>query len=298
MSRQETPGALRNTSGKCELKGKIPRKPASISSAISRIRARLGFYVRTALLPLHRMTPRASLLGVLRQAYDLALRPSTVLDVGAAYGSFTQDCYSVFPESRYILVEPLEEYGTHLDEVVRTIPRADYTLAAAASKPGETTINVHPDLVGSSLYLESEDSNVNGVPRTVPAVTLDSLCQDKKTLGPYLIKIDAQGAELDVLEGAARVLREAEFVLLEVSFFQFFEGGPQFHDVVQYMKSKGFVVYDVFGLQYRLLDNALSQADVVFVLETGRFRAHHYYATRDQRERQTRLLQSAMKRSR
>ena len=178
------------------------------------------------------------------------------------------------------------------------MPRVEYTLAAATSKPGVTTMNVHPDLVGSSLYLENETSNVNGLPRTVPAVTLDSLCQDKKTSGPYIVKIDVQGAELDVLDGAAKVLQEAELVILEVSFFQFFEGGPQLHDVVQYMKSKGFVAYDIFGLQYRLLDNALSQADVVFVLETGRFRVHHYYATRDQRERQTRLLQSAIKRSR
>jgi hypothetical protein len=58
------------------------------------------------------------------------------------------------------------------------------------------------------------------------------------------------------------------------------------------MKSHGFVAYDVFGFQYRPLDNALSQADIAFVREGGSFRQHHYYATRNQREQQDRALAS------
>jgi hypothetical protein len=99
-----------------------------------------------------------------------------------------------------------------------------------------------------------------------------------------------QGAELDVLAGASEMLKATEYVLLEVSFFQFFENGPQLHDVVAFMKSRGFVAYDVFGFQYRPLDNALSQADLAFVRERGSFRQHHYYATRSQREQQDRAL--------
>lgn len=237
---------------------------------------------------------RESLLGALQQARAAGLRPSTVVDVGAAYGDFTRRCLCVYPESRYILVEPLREYGGRLKKLASVSPAVEVVSAVAASSiEDEVVINVHPDLVGSSLYLEDEDSDVNGAPRTVPAVTLDGLCQDKGLTGPYLVKVDVQGAEIDVLNGAENVLREAEFVLLELSFFQFFQGGPQFYDVVLFMKERGFVAYDIFGLQYRMLDNALSQADVAFVKEDGALRKHNFYATREQRKILTRQLQAA-----
>jgi len=234
---------------------------------------------------------RRSTAGVLRQCKDIGLSPQTVIDVGAAYGSFTLQCQKVFPDAKYILVEPLEEYKSSLDAVTRSIPHAEYILAAAAAESGELTINVHPDLEGSSVYLEDEDSDVNGVPRTVRAIALDCLMKEGRVQAPVLLKIDVQGAELDVLSGAEGTLRTTEYVLLEMSFFKFFKGGPQFHDVVTFMKSRGFVAYDICGSQYRPLDNALSQIDMAFVKEAGLFRQHHYYATSSQREEQNRRFE-------
>ena len=45
--------------------------------------------------------------------------------------------------------------------------------------------------------------------------------------------------------GAEATLGSTEYIILEVSFFEFFKGGPQFWDVVNFMKSKGFVAYDI-----------------------------------------------------
>jgi FkbM family methyltransferase len=229
-------------------------------------------------------------MGVLQQAKNLGLSPKTIIDVGAAYGKFTLRCKSAFPDARYVLVEPIGEYAPFLEQIVKTLPATEYIAAAAASRNGEITINVHRDLIGSSLYLEDEDSDVNGVARMVPAVTLDRLIEERKAYPPYLIKVDVQGAELDVLAGAEQALRCTDYVLIEVSFFQFFKHGPQFYDVMTFMKSRGFVAYDIYGLQYRPLDNALSQADVAFVKDGAFFRQHHYYATRSQRQEQDRGL--------
>jgi hypothetical protein len=68
---------------------------------------------------------------------------------------------------------------------------------------------------------------------------------EKRLRPPYLIKVDVQGGELDVLEGGQRALMSAEAVSLEVSLFQFFKGGPQLSEVVEYMKKRDFVVFDV-----------------------------------------------------
>lgn len=243
-------------------------------------------------LQANRSASRNSLVGVLRQAKDAGFSPRTVVDIGAAYGSFASECFGVFPDSGYVLIEPLEEYRPFLEVVTQSIPTAEYILAAAAAEPGEVSINVHPDLVGSSQYLEDEDSDVNGIPRRVPAITLDSLLDDGTIRPPLLVKIDVQGAELDILLGGEKALRKTDFVILEVSLFEFFAGGPQFYDVMAFMKARGFVVYDIVGLQYRPLDNALSQVDAVFVKEAGSFRQIHFYATRGQRHKQNEEFKS------
>lgn len=257
--------------------------------------SRLWKKIARKLFGSRRRVSRNSLSGVLQQAKSRGLSPQTIIDVGAAYGQFAQRCRGIFPNARYVLVEPLEEYAPFLEAVVAAIPTAEYIRAAAGSQKGQITINVHRDLVGSSLYLEQEDSSVNGIPRTVPTVAIDDLIRENKWSPPYLIKVDVQGAELDVLAGATEALRHTDYVLLEVSFFQFFKEGPQFHDVIAFMKSHGFVAYDIYGPQYRPLDNALSQTDLAFVREDGPFREHHYYATRNQREQQDRSLKSPRK---
>jgi FkbM family methyltransferase len=251
------------------------------------------------LLPWRRKRKRRDRLsGALDQLKAQGFAPATVFDIGAAYGDFARQCHEAFPDARLVLVEPLAEYAAALGTTLKSLPRAELVPAAAAARTGEITFNVHGDLVGSSLYLEQEDSAVNGVPRTVPAVTLDGLRAERGLKAPFLIKADVQGAELDVLAGATETLREAEYVVLEVSFFEFFRGGPLFHDVVAFMRSRGFVAYDLFGFQYRPLDGALSQADVAFVREQGTFRRHHFYATREQREAQDQSLKQHAARER
>lgn len=260
---------------------RILRKPLTLA----------GLEVRRRRIPsaqgYHR---RGSLSGLLHHAKNAGLSPTTVIDVGAAYGEFTVECHRVFPDANYILVEPLEEYRRFLEAVSSSVPRAEYVPVAASAASGELVMNVHPDLVGSSVYLENEDSIVNGVPRVVQAIALDSLIKSRDAIPPFLLKIDVQGAELDVLSGAKEVLQRTDYALLEASFFQFFTGGPQFYDVVTFMESRGFVAYDMCGFLYRPLDNALSQADIAFVKTKGFFRKHHQYATPRQREEQNRTM--------
>lgn len=227
---------------------------------------------------------RATMYSALLNASKNGLAPETVIDVGAASG--TLPLYQLFPGARFILIEPLKEFAASLEELSKKLKKAECFIAAAASSPGNVVLNVHPDLVGSSLFREEEDSDVNGVERMVPAITIDSLCADRNTKPPYLIKVDTQGGELEVLKGAETVIRETELVIIEVSLFEFFKGGPQIYECMEFMKARGFVAYDIFDPQYRLLDGAMSQIDIAFVQDKSKFRKFHFYATREQRAEQ------------
>jgi FkbM family methyltransferase len=226
--------------------------------------------------------PRASMRGALRQLSGLGSRPETVIDVGVAHQ--TPELYEQFRDAEILLIEPVAEFEPFLRRICAKY-RAQYVLAAAGEAPGSAVLNVHANQIDcSSLLKEVEGPEVDGYPRQVPMVTIDQVCAEKNLKGPYLIKADVQGAELQVLAGAQRTLQQTEAVFLEVTLFGTMIGGPQLYDVVSRMKELGFVVYDVYDCNYRPFDSALAQLDMVFVREKGRFRQSHVFATSEQRK--------------
>jgi FkbM family methyltransferase len=224
--------------------------------------------------------PRRTPEAVLDHVKGLGFEPATVIDVGVAYG--TPALYAAFPGARFLLVDPLEEYAPVIDEVVATLGSAEWVRAAAGPSPGEIEINVNRAPALSSTLGHWKGQDDGGRPRRVPVVRLDDLVAERSLPGPYLVKVDVEGAELRVLEGASALLEQTELVLLEVNLFQFLPDQPQLHDVVAFMKSRGFVTYDFYGGHLRLLDGALAMVNMAFVREDGRFRQSHEFATEDQ----------------
>ena len=231
-----------------------------------------------------RESSRFSMFGGLNNVKKIGFRPNTVIDVGVAKG--TPELYEVFPNSNILLIEPLIEFKEDIIRIANKYPKVIYVIAAASDYNGKTIINVHKSLDSSSMYLENEDSDVNGYQREVNTIRLDTVCVEKKLEGPFLIKIDVQGGELKVISGAEKIISNTEFIILEISFFEFFIGGPIFNDVIKFMEDIGFVPYDIWGPQYRLLDGAMSAIDIAFVKKEGAFRKFQSYATPEQRRKQ------------
>lgn len=218
---------------------------------------------------------RRTLPAVLAHYRRIGLTPATVIDVGVGPG--TPELYEGLPQAELMLVEPLEEWRGHLEAIARERP-AQIAIAAAGPAASEVEIAVHRAPVCSST-LGSRRGDGRQPTRLVPMVRLDDLAAEHRLPGPFVIKVDVEGAELEVLRGALELLRETELVLLEVSLFELVPGAPQLHDVVSWMHEQGFVVADLYNAHNRLLDGSLAQLDVAFVQKEGRFRREHAYAT-------------------
>jgi FkbM family methyltransferase len=226
---------------------------------------------------------RCTLDGSMRTARGAGFTPKTVIDVGAARGCWSAEVSSIWPDARYILIDPLEENRRELQNVCGKLKNAEFRITAITDHSGKIRINVHPDLEGSTIFMEREE-NINGVPREVNSMTLDDLHAETMFETPVLLKADVQGAEMQVLTGAAKSWPLFDMIILEVLLFDIYQGNnPQLHDVIYYLEKKGFVAWDIFGMGYRMLDDALCQVDVVFVREDGIFRKVHKYATEEQR---------------
>ena len=246
-----------------------------LKNAVRRLADRAGLDVRRK-----GSGPRRTPEEVLAHVKKLGFEPATVVDVGVAYG--TPELYQAFPDARFLLVDPLEEYAEAIGQVTATLRDAEWVRAAAGPEPGEIEINVNRAPALSSTLGHWKGQDDGGTARTVPVVRIDDLVAERSLPGPYVVKVDVEGAELRVLDGAPKVLEQTELVLLEVNLFEFLPGQPQLHDVVAYMKSRGFVTYDFYGGHVRLLDDALAMTNMAFVREDGRFRASHDFATDEQ----------------
>lgn len=196
--------------------------------------------------------------------------PTTIIDVGVANG--TPGLYQAFPEAQLLLIEPLPEYEPQLQAILRQ-RQGRYALAAAGESDGQSIFYRHPHQPdGSSQFLDVMGEAYSGEKIQVLVKRIDSLVKSCALPGPYLLKIDAQGAELQTLQGAERILNETEVIVMEASLFGFLQGSPQFAEIIYSLKQQGFVAYDILPTWNRPLDDALGQVDIVFVQEQGRFR--------------------------
>ena len=76
---------------------------------------------------------------------------------------------------------------------------------------------------------------------TVAACTLDQYCDNNNIVGPDLIWMDVQGAELDVLQGGKRSLLNTKLIMTEAGIQPYYHGHGLFNDIDQYLHSLGFV---------------------------------------------------------
>lgn len=138
-----------------------------------------------------------------------------IVDVGAHHGSFSVTCLGEGGQRiRLLAVEPSPLALPALRANLAVYPGEAWTIhpIALGAAPGTTTMYVgwiHMLVPDPRLHPGGELREV-----TVEVRTLDQLCADEQVV-PDVVKIDVEGLEADVLEGAAATLARGPYVLLE-----------------------------------------------------------------------------------
>ena len=79
--------------------------------------------------------------------------------------------------------------------------------------------------------------------RFIIAVSIGPLAaflSDEEIADPALLKIDVQGAEIEVLAGCEGLLGRFRYVYVELSLVELYEGQPPCHEVMRYLAQKNF----------------------------------------------------------
>jgi FkbM family methyltransferase len=196
----------------------------------------------------------------LRHMKSLGFNPTVIFDIGAATGDWARLAASIWPAANIVGFEPNAHTVESLEQTKRELPRFDYFRGfLGASK--QVVRYENKSYVTSLLDTPKTDAKLDEAEMS----RLDDLISDQKLAPPQFMKLDVQGYELEVLKGAEKAMQACDAILMEVSFSRFFPGMPTADEVIDFMRERGFIWYDVMGILRSGLDDSLAQMDFMFL---------------------------------
>ena len=214
--------------------------------------AEYGYYATLALEA--GVPPR--LLPTLRSAANLinALSrmdlksPVRIVDIGAHRGEWAMVCAKLFPKAEILSLEPVPEYFRNARARASRFPRWQVVCAAAGRERGTLPLEVRGQRSSLKRIAGAEFAEwVSGTTpsegiQSVEVDTLDALLGRQGFSPVDLLKIDAEGYEREILVGASNTLKHTKQILIEVRFYELFEGGPSFWEVHEMLGAQGFAL--------------------------------------------------------
>jgi FkbM family methyltransferase len=199
---------------------------------------------------------------------------TAVLDVGANIGQYGQALRAGGFTGRILSCEPLSEAYPHLARRAAKDPQWTALNTAVGAEPGEIEINVAANSYSSSI-LPMTDAHRLAAPGSdfvaaekVPMTTVAALVADHGVdPARALLKVDTQGYEAQVLDGAADLLGRFAAVQLELSMVRLYDGQPLFDEMVDRMRGAGFGIFALEGGFSDRRTGRMLQCDGFFVRE-------------------------------
>jgi FkbM family methyltransferase len=197
-----------------------------------------------------------------------------IIDVGANIGQFASEIRATGYDKRIISIEPILSCNKKL-KILSFFDNKWSVLEplAIGSEDGYIEINVSKNFVSSSIlgiteqHLKSENESIYSSKQIVKINSLDQAVYnliDNDSI--IMIKIDTQGYEYNVLEGATKILKVAKAVVMELSAVELYNNQKLSEEMIAYMKWHGFELWNIKS-EFFNKDGKSIQYDALFVRE-------------------------------
>ena len=169
----------------------------------------------------------------------------TVIDVGANKGRAARRFRRLFPRARVYCVEPIPRLCRRLEQWAETQGGAVRVFELALARaPSTQPLYVHrrSDIL-STLATPPPGEGAEYEPITVRVETLDRLAGELRLESDVLVKLDAEGLDLEIIRGGGETLRRAAAVIVEAVFYPnpAGDGAPTFEDIAAALRDLGYV---------------------------------------------------------
>jgi FkbM family methyltransferase len=240
-----------------------------MTQCIEELRRQLRRWLKLDIISTGNMiTLRHNLAEVLRR-----YRIDTVLDVGANEGQFAEMLRQGADFRGTIhSFEPASRPFTKL--MSRAASDSDWHVhrLALGRSAGEVTLNLsehstfssllRPNVFGTETFRDIRVVNREQVPMS----TVDSFVEEHFAGrdARILLKMDTQGFDLEVFEGAGKSISRICALISELSLMPIYEGMPRYAEMLETYENSGFAVCGVFPVS-RTSDLALIEVDCLMV---------------------------------
>lgn len=194
---------------------------------------------------------RLSQSASLKAARDRGLPVACVIDVGVqrATGSLIE----VFPDRPHLLFEPVAEF---VPDIRRNYAGIEHDLfeLALSDMDGEGFLQTSGHGGGGGVT----HAWVSGKGERVRLARLDSVIPNSGRQGPFLLKIDVDGADAPakIIDGAAGIMSDVSCVVSEMV-------ADRFTDLATRIERSGFTLWDIVESAY--YDDVFYQCDAIFI---------------------------------
>ena len=194
--------------------------------------------------------------------------PSVIYDIGSAVLHWTREAKTNWPNTRYINFEAVEQVEEFYKEM-----NAEYAIGVFSNENNNEVIfyNNPVYLGGNSYYKENEkyspsakDIYSKEFEELRHTVTIDSTVETFNFPPPDFVKIDVQGAELDILSGMTNTLKTVKHLIVELQHVEYNIGAKQVEESIPFIESLGFELVPT-GTDKKYFYNNGADADYHFI---------------------------------
>lgn len=192
--------------------------------------------------------------------------PKCIYDIGANKGTWTKECMNFFPDSNYILFEPQPNLRSNIEKCLQGKNNYSIYTVGVGNKNDKLLFTYHERDDSCSFIISEEEAAQKGYKQVyTPIVKLDSFVVENNLPKPDILKIDAEGIDLDVLAGASHIINNhVEIVLVEVGVMNKYIKNSAL-EVLKYMDKANFKLFDITDLNRPFKNNVLWLCEFVFI---------------------------------
>jgi FkbM family methyltransferase len=199
---------------------------------------------------------------------NLGFEPTYIIDVGANHGEWTRKSLIYYPNAAVTMIEPQEHLKVNVQDLL-TRPNIKWITAGAGSENKVVKFTIAERDDSSTFVLSEQEAAKHGMKQIdMQLVTLNKVVADNGSKIPELIKIDAEGLDLDVIDGASDLIGKTEIILLEAAVCA--HGiDNKISLTISKMNELGYQPFDITDLNYSPRQGILWLVEIVFVRNGG-----------------------------
>lgn len=188
-----------------------------------------------------------------------------VFDIGAHKGESIELFRKHFPSTIIHSFEPNKDTFIDLKNNVSNLKNIHPWNLGIGSATGEIKFYTNTRSDMSSFLPLGKDGWGSESVSTAKTITIDQFCANQNIQEIDILKMDAQGFELEILKGAEQMLEnnKIRMIYCETIFNQMYEDLPAFGSIFNHIVKKGYSLVSIYDIYYQ--NNLASYSDLLFV---------------------------------